>query len=353
MTGRNDSCPCGSDQKYKRCCGLLTSTASRNDSPAGAAGGRRKYSVAVQRGLDYLATNSVSLDMARGVAIIEQAAQAGDADAAFLSATLASTSLWRAQNWDEAFNYLLQAAQQGHQAAQSSLRILAGGPSGRKIEGDNWADMRGKIDLETWITPPAMQLIREAPRVQVLENFMPPAACDWLIERAATRLFPATIYDQVTGGTTEDERRTNSQCDLDVEASGVLTFILRARIGALTGRPELAMEIPKVLHYQPGETFEEHCDYLDPAFPAYQQELSQRGQRSHTFLVYLNDDFAGGETLFTKLDFSHKGATGGALLFANVNNEGEPDADTEHVGMPPTSGEKWLFSQWIRDLPRG
>ncbi len=352
MTGRNDPCPCGSGEKYKRCCGLLSADTSQSSLSENATG-PREYSAAVRQGLRYLATNSVSLDTAGGVAIIEQAAQAGDTEAAFLAATLASTSLWRAQNWDEAFNYLLQAAQQGHQPAQSSLRILAGGPAGRQIEGDNWADMRGKIDLEAWITPPAMQVIHEAPRVQVLENFMPPAACDWLIERAATRLFPATIYGQVTGGTTEDERRTNSQCDLDVEASGVLTFILRARIGAITGRPELAMEIPKVLHYQPGETFEEHCDYLDPKVPAYRQELAQRGQRAHTFLVYLNDDFTGGETLFTKLDFSHKGATGGALLFANVNNEGEPDADTEHVGMPPTSGEKWLFSQWIRDLPRG
>ena len=47
--------------------------------------------------------------------------------------------------------------------------------------------------------------------------------------RARARLERATIYDKVTGGATEDERRTNSQCDLGLEASGVLTFLLRAR----------------------------------------------------------------------------------------------------------------------------
>ena len=352
MTGRNDPCSCGSGQKYKRCCGLLSPDTNQFNLPA-AATRRRAYSAAVQQGLRYLATNSVSLDTARGVAMIEQAAQAGDAEAAFLAATLASTCLWRAQSWGEAFDYLRQAAQQGHAASQSSLRILAGGPSGREVAGDNWMNMRGEIDLAGWLAPPAMRMIRAAPRVQVFENFMPAAACNWLIAQAETRLSPATIYDQVTGGTAEDERRSNSQCDLDVETSGVLTFILRARIGAITGRPELAMEIPKVLHYQAGETFEEHCDYLDPSIPAYRQELAQRGQRSHTLLVYLNDDFVGGETFFTKLDLAHKGARGDALLFANVNDAGEPDGDTVHVGMPPTSGEKWLFSQWIRDLPKG
>lgn len=39
----------------------------------------------------------------------------------------------------------------------------------------------------------------------------------------------------------------------------------------------------------------------------------------------------------------------------DVTANGTPtigDDDTMHIGLPPTSGEKWVFSQWIREFPR-
>jgi len=303
-------------------------------------------------GLRYLLGGDVLPDPARGMALIEEAALAGDARGAYLAATIASCFFWRTRNWDEAFDFLMRAAQRGHDAAQSSLRILAGGPSGNVIGSEDWADMRGKIDLDAWLAPPEPQLIRESPRIQVIDRFVPPAVCDWLISQTRGQLSRATIYDKKTGGTTEDGRRTNSQCDLDIETCGVLTFVIRARIAAITHRHDQAMEVPKVLHYSPGETFAEHFDYLNPAEPAYAAQLANRGQRTDTFLIYLNEDFEGGETRFSKIDLSNKGAKGDALLFSNVDAAGQPDEDTIHIGMPPTSGEKWLFSQWIREFPR-
>jgi hypothetical protein len=307
---------------------------------------------AARLGLRLLMGTDAPPDPGRGLGLIEQAARDGDADGAYLAATVSSSSFWHAQSWDRAFDYLLQAAGKGHEAAQSSLQILAGGPAGADVAGATSADMRGMINLTDWLTPPEAQLVRETPRIQVIEKFAPPAACDWLIAQSREQQSRATIYDQATGGTTEDGRRTNSQCDLDVRNCGVLTFVLRARIAAVTGRPDQAMEVPKVLHYSPGETFARHFDYLNPAEPAYATELAVRGQRTETFLIYLNDDYEGGETHFNRLDISNRGATGDALLFSNVDASGAPDEDTMHTGMPPTSGEKWLFSQWIREFPK-
>ncbi len=359
--GRNSPCPCGSGKKFKRCCGLPTQTQS-----GGLAGSAQDEQIdtlerasrsgdsgaAARLGLRYLMARDAPDDPARGLALIEQAALAGDAQGTYLAATIASSSFWRARNWDEAFDHLMRAAQKDHGPSQSSLRILAGGPSGNKIEGEDWADMRGEIDLDAWLAPPEIRMIREAPRIHVIEKFAPPAACDWLIAQAQGRLSRATIYDKATGGTTEDGRRTNSQCDLDIETCGVLTFVLRGRISAITRRQDQAMEIAKVLHYAPGDTFAEHFDYLDPAEPAYAAEIAVHGQRTDTFLLYLNDDFSGGETSFPRIGLSHTGAKGDALLFRNVDAAGAPDRDTMHAGLPPTSGEKWLFSQWIREFPR-
>jgi hypothetical protein len=68
-----------------------------------------------------------------------------------------------------------------------------------------------------------------------------------------------------------------------------------------------------------------------------------------TFLVYLNEGFEGGETDFPAAPYRFKGSTGDAVLFVNVDVRGQPDFKTKHAGLPPTSGEKWLLSQWVRD----
>ncbi|WP_405235066.1 2OG-Fe(II) oxygenase [Lentisalinibacter orientalis] len=304
-------------------------------------------------GLEYLTGRGRPADPFRGIALIEQAAGAGDPEAAWLAATVAASGFWRARNWDVALDRLQRAAELGSAAARSSLGILAGGPHGSPSENgfDDAAALRGAIDLDAWLSPPAGTTVREAPRIRTIEGFVSPAVCDWLVERARQRLARATIYDSTTGGTTEDARRTNSQCDLDIEISGVLTFVLRARIAAATGRPDRAMEVPKVLHYAPGETFADHYDWLDPDEPAYLLELAQRGQRAETFLIYLNADFEGGETHFPEIGYSYRGGKGDAILFSNVDADGRPDPATRHAGLPPTAGEKWLFSQWIREYP--
>jgi hypothetical protein len=36
-------------------------------------------------------------------------------------------------------------------------------------------------------------------------------------------------------------------------------------------------------------------------------------------------------------------------MFTNVLPDGSPDRRMSHAGLPPTAGEKWLFSQWVRD----
>jgi prolyl 4-hydroxylase len=351
-TRRNEPCPCGSGKRFKSCCGSLSPATADQRAMQEAAVGSEDSRAAVQAGLQYLMASDAPPNTAYGVKLIEQAALAGDPEGAALAATLASTSLWRERDWDQAFDHLVVAAEKGHELSQSSLRILAGGPAGDMAQGDDWRRMRDQIDLAAWLTPPPMRTIRDAPRMCAIENFAPVSVCNWLIACARDQLSRATIYDRVTGGATEDGRRTNSQCDLNVDTCGVLTFILRARIAAIVNRPEEAMEIPKILHYAPGETFEEHYDYLDPKEPAYALELATRGQRCQTFLLYLNDDFTGGETSFPEIAVAHRGAQGDAFLFANINAAAELDRDTRHAGLPPETGEKWVFSQSIRDLPR-
>ena len=84
--------------------------------------------------------------------------------------------------------------------------------------------------------------------------------------------------------------------------------MIRQRIAATIGVPVGALENSQVLHYDVGEQFARHFDYLDPALP----EVAERGQRIVTFLIYLNDGFDGGETDFPRLAAAPWGGSGDA-----------------------------------------
>jgi hypothetical protein len=95
--------------------------------------------------------------------------------------------------------------------------------------------------------------------------------------------------------------------------------MVKARIAATIGVPTGFLEPPQVLHYEVGEQFAPHSDYLDPDRARTGCRLRRRGQRIVTFLIYLNSDFEGGETDFPLLALGHKGGTGDALYFGNVD----------------------------------
>ena len=45
------------------------------------------------------------------------------------------------------------------------------------------------------------------------------------------------------------------------------------------------------------------------------------------------------------------GQKGEGLFFVNAFPNGEPDRRTVHAGRPPTQGEKWVVSQFMRSRP--
>jgi len=293
-----------------------------------------------RRGLRLLSTPGGA---AGGVTLIEDAAAAGDAEATLALALLEAMGAARPQSWDRAFAALRVAAERGSDVAAAQLALLSRG---------------GRLDAAALLAAPARESLSERPRVRVLEGFATAAECDWLIGLAREKLSPAQVWDPVTGQGRSDPNRTNQALELTLAEMDLVVAAIRARISAASNLPVAVFEPPQVMHYGPGEEFRPHHDFLDPAQPGHASELARFGQRIATFLIYLNDDFEGGETVFPRAGLKHKGAKGDALLFANVDAATRaPDPLTLHAGTPPTRGEKWIFSQWVRDrspaAPRG
>ena len=218
---------------------------------------------------------------------------------------------------------------------------------------DDPASLRRKIDVGSLRSAPAARVVFEKPRIVVVEHFATVDECQWLIGRAGSGgLQRAKVYRSSSTAQVA-ETRTNREMSFTIFNADVVVSLIRDRIAAACGAAVTHFEIAKLLHYSPGEQFALHADFIEPKTPELARDLAARGQRAATFLIYLNDGYEGGATHFPRLDWQYRGARGDALLFSNVDAGGAPDYDTVHAGMPPTSGEKWVLSQWIRTRPVG
>lgn len=281
------------------------------------------------------------------LASFEQAAALGSGEANAKLAHLTAMGAGVKPDWDKSADLLQRAGELGWAPAVDELRLLSRG-KGRTV-----AEMRAAIDIREWVAPRPTHVVRESPRIRTLPGFMTAGECAWVIERGRARLERAAVYDRKRDAVHVVDERSNSAASFspaDVDFSLVL---LQARMAHSIGLPMHWFDAINLLHYAVGERFERHVDYFDPRVPGMAEEIASRGQRVATLLVYLNEDFEGGETEFPRLDYRFKGRTGDALVFASVGPDLAPDPRTLHAGLPPTRGEKWLLSQWVRRRPDG
>ena len=291
--------------------------------------------------------DGLPLSSDKGVVTLREAATRGGGEAAALLAICAAWGVGQARNVEAALDHLVRAAQLGWDPARRELEVLARDPAADP------AALRRKVDLASWRSAPAVRVVFEKPRIVVIERFATEEECRWLVARAdGGGLQRAKVY---RGSSTAQvaETRTNREMSFTIFNADVVLSLIRDRIAAATGAQVSHFEIAKLLHYSPGEQFALHADFIEAKTPELARELAQRGQRAATFLVYLNDGYEGGATQFPRLSWQYRGGRGDALLFSNVDPSGAPDYDTVHAGMPPTAGEKWVLSQWIRARPVG
>ena len=292
-----------------------------------------------------------------GYRLLATAAEAGDAEADAMIAVLVGIDAQSDADWDRAFEYLGRAAARGLPSARAQLavfcpdRSLAAASAAPSPPPAIWRQMKDKIDVAEVTRIPRAKIIRQQPYIAVVEGFASAAECAWMIGRAQPHLGRARIFDRQGSGASYAASRTNSAMQFDLLKTDLVLIVLQARIAAAADLAVRCLEETNILHYAVGQEFSQHYDFFTPGTPEFRHEMAVCGQRVATLLVYLNDDFAGGEISFESIGWRYRGGVGDALLFRNVLPSGEPDLETLHAGLPPTSGEKWLLSQWIRAHP--
>jgi prolyl 4-hydroxylase len=178
-----------------------------------------------------------------------------------------------------------------------------------------------------------------------LKRFLPPELCAELIALIDAGRRPSTIAD----ANGDHYFRTSETCDLDAGEPAVRD--LEARLFALNGIDPAHGEPVQGQRYAVGQEFKPHTDYFEPDGADWERYCAISGQRTWTFMVYLNAVEAGGGTRFGVAKKIVQPETGKLLAWNNRRPDGRPNPSTLHHGMKVRKGVKYVITKWYRERP--
>ena len=269
-----------------------------------------------------IAGNIVRRDLAAARRLLALAGAKGDAGSALLHASFLAAGVGGRDDWPGAVAALTALTPRDRGAA-AQLRLI----QAMDLDADGFPR-----------SPPQARTLSQTPRVAIAEGFMTPAECAYLRAAGEPALEPSMVVDPASGKMVPHPVRSSDAAMFGVYAETPAVNALNRRIASLSGTDPAQGEPLQLLRYAPGGEYKPHMDAL-PAEP---------NQRILTVLVYLSDDYEGGETQFVRTGLAYRGRTGDALLFRNADADGRPDPMALHAGLPVTRGVKYLASRWIR-----
>jgi prolyl 4-hydroxylase len=255
--------------------------------------------------------------------LFARAAAAGSRRAAVVYTNFVAAGVGGEADWPRAVALLRELARSARRSARELAMIEA-------------------MDLRADGSPafvPAGKPVCERPGIVRFDGLFTPAECGYLVEAAAPMLAPAVVVDPRTGRQRLDPLRSSDSVGFTPPLENPAVHALNRRIAAASGTAPDQGEPLQILRYRPGGEYRTHFDAI-PGFT---------NQRVMTMLVWLNQDYEGGETRFDTPGLALKGKTGDAILFRNAGPGGERDPEAAHAGLPVKAGEKLLASRWIRE----
>lgn len=261
----------------------------------------------------------VPQDLTRGRELFRRSADAGQPMGIRGYTNLLSTGIGGERDWFKALARLEQEARTDGLRARMFELI-------RSMSLDENGDP---------VRLPLAERLSDRPDVLLFRRAFTAAECDFLI-----LLAEPTYQRSVTVGreTIPDQVRTSDGSTIHWLIEDPATHAINRRLAALTQTNVVQGEPLQILRYRPGQQYYPHVDWL-----------AEQNRRVLTALIYLNDDYEGGQTAFVKTGLRVKGSKGDMLFFRSIGPDNEFDPMSEHAGLPVQSGTKYLASRWIRE----
>jgi len=259
-------------------------------------------------------------DAGAALALVEHGARLGNEDARRAWVYMTAAGIGRPADGEAAREILAELAKEDRFAAVQ-LAFL------------------GHVTCTNRITGIEPEILSDDPRITIHRGLFSAAECQYLMLLGTPWLERAMVVDEATGKGVIDDIRDADTSSFPPLAEDLVVKQLNACIAAASATDKAWGEPLTILRYRPGQQYRPHHD----AHGATPEAL-----REWTALIWLNDDYEGGETDFPDVGVRVKGGVGDLLLFHNVTGGGLPDQRMMHAGLPVTSGVKWMASRWIR-----
>ena len=206
----------------------------------------------------------------------------------------------------------------------------------------------GESSAEILLERPGVQRI-PTNRLELfqLRGFVGPELCARLIALIEQDRRPSTLADAGD----DHYFRTSETCDLSADEPAVRE--METLFAALGGIDPAHGEPLQGQRYDLGQEFKPHCDYFNRGGQDWEKYCSVAGQRTWTFMVYLNEVEAGGATRFKAISKSFHPETGKLICWNNWRPDGSENPNTIHHGMKVRKGVKYVITKWYREQPWG
>lgn len=270
----------------------------------------------------HLRGDMIARDLVAARQMLRRAVKIGHVDAALLEIALVANGSGAAPDWPLAVQLLRQASSNDPLAAMQ-LRVL----DAMHLDPNGEPTQQFTIDT-----------LSDAPSIRLFRQFLSAEECEQVARAAHGLLAPAVVVDPASGRTIAHPVRTSHVAVLGPANENLVIQAINRRIAAASSKPVTHGEPLNVLRYTPGQQYRRHLDTLPGA----------SNQRVATMILYLNQGFAGGETRFPALNKIVQPRAGDALLFETLLPDGLPDPRLIHSGEPVRAGTKWIATRWIR-----
>jgi prolyl 4-hydroxylase len=184
-----------------------------------------------------------------------------------------------------------------------------------------------------------MEILSEKPEVFIIDNFIERELCEDLIEWIAPNLIPSTVLDPITSQRIQSDYRNSYQWQ-PRELAPVATEIAQKVYDAF-GLDQGQFQTPQFLRYEKGQYYKPHYDH----YITQSNKDTVGHQRVRTFVIYLSDVEAGGETYFPKLKFGVAPQVGRLLSF-RYDYDSATNDQTLHEAKPIKQGIKYALTLW-------
>ena len=174
-----------------------------------------------------------------------------------------------------------------------------------------------------------------------IENVLSGEECDKLIEHCVSDNMQNSEVVGENGNLVVDTQRKSKTLWLD-DTEHHVAMKMANKSALLTKYSRKYQEKLQVVCYEPGGKFDAHYD---------NDYNSNVATRCATLLVYLNDDYNGGETEFVKMGVTIKPKKGKGILFWSLDEKTQMIDASMHRGNTVENGNKWICTKWTHIHP--